>query len=444
MIEEIQKYIRSQKLFPPGTKVLLAVSGGVDSVVLCELFHRCRYRFAMAHCNFRLRGKESDGDEKFVRHLAEKYKVECYSIRFDTEDFASRQKLSLQEAARNLRYEWFEKIMHAHRFTCLATAHHQNDSTETFFINLLRGTGLEGLKGIPPKNGKIVRPLLFATRSDIEVFAQKQKLKWRHDRSNDSADYLRNRIRQELIPLLDNLQPSFEKVMQKNRQHFAEAWNILDGWASEKSIGAILQTTPSKLTIDLAALPKNEAAFLLYYLLKNKGFHRNQTDAMLEASPKRSAGRIFYSENFEALADRNHLEVRKKKKPADVSKKITSSAKSIQLPAGTWNVSKRRAAGFKIPRKPGISCLDLAKLTFPLAARPWKAGDAFYPLGMKGRKKVSDFLVDNKISRFEKENIFVILSGDDIVCIPGYRIDDRFKVTTRTKDILVIEKSSKV
>jgi len=439
MIEEFKKYIHTQKMFPSGSKVLLAVSGGMDSVLLCELFYRCGFRFAIAHCNFGLRGKESDGDESFVRRLATKYKVEFFVNRFDTESYATQQKLSIQEAARNLRYEWFEKIRRTHRFACIATAHHQNDNTETFFINLLRGTGLEGLKGIPPKNGKIIRPILFASRQGIEQFARQHRLKWRHDSSNDSSDYLRNRIRQELIPLLETLQPAFEKVMLNNRQHFAEAWLLLEDWAAEKSKGALLTSSRGILKIDLAALPSKQATYLLYSLLKEKGFRRSQAEAMIQASPNRAAGRVFHSDSFEALLDRKILLVRKKKKESVVARKITAGTRSFRLPTGNWKITRKKERAYEIPRSSATSCLDVSRLSFPLTVRRWQDGDAFYPLGMKGRKKVSDFLVDNKVSLFGKENIFVILSGNDIICIPGHRIDNRFKVTSATKEILVIE-----
>jgi tRNA(Ile)-lysidine synthase len=437
MTDLFQKYIQEHHLFPESAAVLLAVSGGIDSVVMCELFHRSGYRFAIAHCNFGLRGKESDGDEAFAERLAKKYGVDFYSRSFGTEEYAKRYKLSTQEAARELRYEWFEELRKKNNFSRIATAHHAGDSAETFFIQLLRGTGLAGLKGIPPRNGKVIRPLLFTNRAEIHRFAGENKLSWRNDASNDTDAYVRNKIRHHLIPLFEKMQPSFGKIMQKNISHFATAAEALHEWVEMKTKGSITPLKKGEFKISLPGIGKKWRTFLLFEFLKDKGFNMSDVEALCKES-SRKAGRIFYAANFEALRDREDIIVRKRKKIPAVQLAITARMRSMQVADKNWKILTP-PAGDAIPRNPEIACLAADKLHFPLTLRRWQDGDSFVPLGMKGKKKISDFLTDNRISLFEKENIFVILSGPDIVCILGHRIDDRFKITTRTKKIFRIE-----
>ncbi|MCX6291282.1 MAG: tRNA lysidine(34) synthetase TilS [Bacteroidetes bacterium] len=445
MLERFKEYIKEKNLVSPGKTVLLAVSGGADSVAMAELFHRAGINFHLAHCNFGLRGKESDRDEKFVRALAKKYKTEIHTRKFQTESYAKKNKLSIQEAARELRYDWFRELSLLHQYPSVATAHHLNDSIETFFINLLRGTGINGLSGInPDTDDGVIRPLLFASRKEIETFLSVSKLRYCEDSSNQEDHYLRNKIRHHLIPLFEKLNPSFEKTMAKNLQNIFFAEHVFNE--------TIIETT-MRLTHHVNGLPyfsRKELKQLdfpveyLYEFLSPFHFNAAQVKEIWEC---KQSGKIFYTKNFRIVCDRDKIIFSILKKENEPEHFIAATMKSFnstvfRLTIKTIPLEKEKK--FSLPNDASISCLDMDMLRFPLELRKWKAGDFFYPLGMTHRKRLSDFMIDSKWSVPEKENVHVLVSGNDIVCILGHRIDDRYKVTGRTKKVFRIAYLSKL
>jgi tRNA(Ile)-lysidine synthase len=439
MLDQFLLYIKKNKLFKPKERILLAVSGGIDSVVMAELFHKAKFDFAIAHCNFQLRGKESDGDEKFVKGLAKKYGVRFYSERFNTERHAATYKVSIQMAARELRYLWFSEIIKEKKFKYVATAHHLNDSIETFFINLLRGTGIEGITGIKAKSQNIIRPLLFAERNEIEKFAKGNKITFREDSSNNTDDYLRNKIRHHLIPLLAELNPAFEQTMGKNLAHFAFAEAVVSGYIREKE-KKLFNTHEKFPSIKLAEIKREEyPEQILFAILSKFNFSLKQCEEMLDEG-ETSSGKIFSNKQFRILRDRGKLLLNLNTKDNKEEHTINVKTKTITTNHGQLSVSLSSTNGkSRLPSSNGIQCMDASLLKFPLTMRAGRAGDYFYPLGMKHRKKLSDFFIDQKVNRYDKEKICVLTSENEIVCILGHRIDDRFKVTEKTKKIYKAE-----
>ena len=440
LLSAFSEYNRKQKLFQQKSKVLLAVSGGLDSVVMTALFHEAKINFAIAHCNFNLRGKESEADQLFVKNLAKKYKVRFHTIKFNTASIADKEKLSIQEAARKLRYNWFEEIRIKFNYDLISTAHHLDDSIETFFINLVRGTGIKGLTGIPVRSGKIIRPLLFAGRDQILEFAMIHTLNWREDASNQSDVYLRNKIRHDLIPVLTEIQPGFTKRMGSNLDHLQLASNAYDEFISKIQKQFLLKKAKDQWEIRIKELSRiKEAEQILSALLHSIGI-TVPGSAILGAG---QTGKIFIDGEYRLLIDRGKLKIEKRSRKKSESIKIGKETPGINLDNRHIGLAiKNLAKKLVFPKDSSIQYLDFSKLHFPLELRTWKAGDYFYPLGLGHRKKLSDFLTDKKISRFDKEKCLVFLSGGDIVCILGLGIDDRYKVTGATKRVIEIRNSS--
>lgn len=438
LLTDFNNFLITKDLLKQDQNVLVAVSGGLDSVVLCRLFKESKIQFSIAHCNFKLRGKESDSDEIFVKKIAADYKVPFFSIQFKTKIDAKEKKLSIQEAARELRYQWFEKIRAENEIDKIAVAHHLNDSIETFFINTIRGTGLAGIKGISANNGHIIRPLLFATREELEHFAKKKKLKWREDSTNAGDDYLRNRIRHSVIPELKTKNPEFEKSMQRSLDFFDFANHIQKTFIEDWKKKNTSTTADGSVTIRLKPIMDfHYSNALLSAVLHSFGITNLEPEKILDSSP----GKIFQSKSVRILFDRNSLVLQPKK--SEPSAEFLISHTPDQLEIGDHKFSFETISSHRltaIPREENIQAIDAGKLQFPLQVRKWQAGDSFYPLGMSKRKKISDFLIDKKVNRFEKEMTYVLLSGKDIVCILGHRIDDRFKITEETVSVLYIER----
>ena len=439
MFELFTAFIKKEKLFLPNEKILLAVSGGIDSMVMCHLFHQAGFNFDLAHCNYQLRGNESNKDEDFVETMALKYKVQLYSIRFDTAPFAETQDMSIQMAARELRYNWFEEIRNSYHYNFIATAHHQDDSIETFFINLIRGTGITGLHGILPKQGNIIRPLLFANKTNIIDFAEKSQLKFREDSSNASDKYLRNKIRHHIIPTLKEVNPSIENTLMNTIERLKDAETIV-----KTQVGKLRKEMVKQVgDTDTISIPElqilNPLSTYLFELLKPYQFNSSTSEEIKNALNGES-GKVFYSKTHQVLKDRTLLIISKKK--TDESTKQSQNQETKKKAKGLELVkleSKILPANMEIPQSPNLAALDYDKLTFPLTTRKWKEGDSFYPLGMKGKKKLSDFFIDNKLSLNQKENTWLLTSADNIVWVIGMRIDNRFKVTDKTKKIYLVE-----
>jgi len=430
------KFIESQQLFSVNDKLLLAVSGGVDSMVMCELFKQNGYDFGIAHCNFGLRGEESNEDELFVKKIAKGLNVPFYKTYFKTAEHAAKHGISVQMAARDLRYDWFEKIRKEHSFNYIAIAHHRNDVVETFFINLLRGTGIAGLHGIQAKCNKIVRPLLFANRDTIRKYATKNKIAFREDSSNNSDKYLRNKIRHQLIPLLKNICPELETTIQRNITQLKGIEEIAQQYIKLHS-NTIITKKGNQFFVSITELKKlKPLSAFMYELLRPYGFSGDITE-QIKTSLNGIPGKTFLSETYRLTKDRDFLIIEKRinKGPFQKSIQVLLSTKSIEKPLKlgfcTFDINKK----FKIPTLQTIACLDFDKLKFPMILRAWEKGDKFFPLGMNKFKKLSDFFIDNKIALHDKEKVVVLCSEDKIAWIVGHRIDHRFRITKDTKKI---------
>ncbi|REK06516.1 MAG: tRNA lysidine(34) synthetase TilS [Bacteroidetes bacterium] len=416
---------------------LLAFSGGLDSVVLFHILIEGGYKFSAVHCNFTLRGKESDDDEFFVKHICKSAGIRCFTKRFDTAKINSKSGKSIQETARELRYKWFEELRKKYKFDSILTAHHLNDKIETFFINLIRGTGLKGLTGMPKHRDNIIRPMIDFKRSDLLAYAKKNKLEWREDSSNAKSDYLRNKLRIKIIPELAALREGFEGRMKSNIENLHSSELVLEDLLKEKLSQITLESKGGRRVIDMIRLrDEKHPEELLAAIMHSIGIQANLAKSLLEHD---GSGKLFYSGKFRLLRDRNKIIIEKQSdgklsgiKVKKVTREISLGSQSLRFEFKEWNRTKIKADDSK------IQILDAGRLKFPLLIRPWQAGDAFVPLGMKQKKKVSDYLTDKKIDLFCKENCHLLLSGRDIVCILGHRIDDRYKVSDHTKTTYII------
>ena len=439
MKKGIIQYINSNQLFTPQDNLLVGVSGGIDSVALLDMLINAGYNCSIAHCNFKLRGTESDGDEIFVKSLAEKYKINIHIIHFQTANYAEENNLSIQMAARELRYQWFNDLCNKHNYTHIAIAHHLDDSIETFFINLTRGTGLKGLTGIKPVYNKIVRPLLFAYRKDIEAYINENNLIYREDSSNVNTKYTRNLIRHKIIPLLEEINPSLRATIAKSIEIIDKTEKIYLEKINE--IKSIVVSEDTMFTyIDIENLKKlNPIDIYLFEFLRPFQFTYIVIEEIIQALNSVS-GKIFYSPTHQLLKDRNQLIISQKNYTDEIKQfYINVDEQKINQPISLKFETTNNSTNFTIPTSPTIACIDFDLLYFPLVLRKWKKGDYFVPLGMKGIKKISDYFIDNKINRYEKENTWLLCSGEKIVWIVGKRIDDKYKITSQTKNIFIIE-----
>jgi len=434
MIEQFKNNILVHKLFQKKDRVILTVSGGVDSVVMAELFFRSGFNFAIAHCNFQLREDESSADEFFVKKISEKYKVPFFVNRFNTSEYANNKKISIQMAARELRYNWFEKLLEEQNYDYIATAHHQNDQIETFFINLLRGTGIAGLHGILPKQSKIIRPLLFATRDMIENYAKENKIIFREDSSNSSLKYQRNYIRHNILPHFKTISPDFENIMFENIDKIYQAEQVMNQYIEIKK-KELIQADKNGIIININKLKELfPIKIFLYHFLNQYGFNNETIDNIIPILDTTS-GKQFFSSTHRIIKDREQL----------IITQISNDSNEIDellIYKDTNNIKTPVYIDFRITKENEIlkintdrkwAYLDFDMLKFPLVLRKWKKGDFFVPFGMKGKKKVSDFFVDQKLSLVEKEQTWLLCSSEDIVWIVGYRINDRYKLTNKSR-----------
>jgi tRNA(Ile)-lysidine synthase len=441
MVNDFLNFIHINELIKKDSKTLLAISGGVDSVVLCHLFASARLDFAIAHCNFGLRGIESDLDEKFVSELAKSYNVFFYRNSFDAEKFADEKKISIQMAARELRYSWFNELLNKKDFGQFATAHHQNDVVETVLLNLVKGTGIAGLHGILPKNNNLIRPLLFADKAKIQDYAVQQNLKWREDSSNTTVKYQRNLLRLEVIPLLKKINPDLERSFDQTIKKMRDVEKIFQKRLDEVK-AEVLIFKNGDVYINKMKIVNNEGSvILLFEILQGYGFNYNQAEAIHGHIKQNShSGRSFFSQDFQLTIDREHLIISSKREINNFEVEIREEFNKVLLPDGSQLFFQRTGRPEFIIKDKAVAQIDMEKLEYPLIIRPWKMGDWFYPLGMKGKKKISDFMIDTKIPVNLKKRIFLLTSGNQVVWVVGHRIDDRFKITDNTKLTLLIEK----
>ncbi|MES2850113.1 MAG: tRNA lysidine(34) synthetase TilS [Bacteroidota bacterium] len=464
LLHQFKEYIVANNLFQPKDKLLLAVSGGVDSVVLCELCHQAGYDFVMAHCNFQLRGEESERDEAFVRKLAEKYGVKVFVKRFDTDKYAAERKKSIQEAARDLRYKWFLEIctdgtvrgekLERHDKTgwhatidftkqkiLIATAHHANDSAETLLMNFFKGTGIKGLQGIKPRHDLLIyliRPLLFARKEELLAFAKQSNLSYVEDSSNSSDKYTRNYFRNQLLPSIKKVYPDVENNLIDNLTRFSEI-EILYQQAIEQHKKKLIEKKGIEFHIPVLKLLKTEPLqTVLYEIIKEFGFTSHQvTDAI--ALLKSETGKYIQSSTHRIIKNRNWLIIAPNDTAAAQNILIEAGDDEIIFDAGEIKIKRTTVVEHKIKQSTLLAQLDINDIEFPLLLRKWKQGDYFYPLGMNKKKKLSRFFIDQKLSLPQKENTWVVEMNKKIIWIVGMRIDNRFKITAQTQQLLLLE-----
>lgn len=438
MIEEFYTYIKKENLIDSGDRVLLTISGGIDSMTMLDLFMKSNLKFSLAHCNFSLRGAESDGDQEFLERFVLNNKLELFSKRFDTVEFAKKNNISIQMAARDLRYTWFNKIADEYGFTKIATAHNLNDVVETFFINLTRGTGIHGLTGIKPKNNNIIRPLLFAKRKQIKKYSFENNVSYREDSSNAETKYLRNAIRHKIIPVLEELNPSFidsvghtTTILKSAEDSFNKHINEIKKDVISTENGSIF------LSIDrLTELDINPA--LLFELLNPYGFTFDTITRLLRAI-KSQPGKVFYSHTHKLVIDRKSLIIQELSTIESEEYLIAENQEELKYPLELSLKQIEVDEAFSIVRNRSVATFDADKLCFPLKLRRWKHGDIFHPFGMKGKKKLSDYFTDQKLSIIAKENIWILCCGEEIIWVVNHRSDNRYMVTKNTKRVLQIE-----
>jgi tRNA(Ile)-lysidine synthase len=433
MLTKFENHINQNFPFLKEKKLLLAVSGGIDSIVLLELCHRSKLDIRVAHCNFQLRGDESDEDEKFVKSRCEELGVLVFVNHFDTKKFAEEHKLSIQVVARKLRYDWFKTLLINNDYDFILTAHHLDDSLETFLINFTRASGLDGLTGIPKQNGYIVRPLLVFSRNEIEVFGKENDLKWREDSSNASDKYLRNKLRHDVIPILKELSPGLLSSFESTISNLQQAQTMVDD-ASRIVYRKVVTDINFQKRIDLAELIQlpNYQAYL-YQWLEPFGFSDWPSISDLVTA---QSGKQIHSQNHTVLKDRNELIIFPKKETEETGPHFIQKGENdvkIPLKLSFCNVNDISV------QTTNTIFVDGNKLQYPLEIRKWQEGDFFYPAGMDGKKKLSKFFKDEKFSLLDKTNIWLLCSNHQIVWIIGKRQDDRFKVTTQTTNILQIQ-----
>jgi tRNA(Ile)-lysidine synthase len=493
LLEQYKAFIKKENLFQPKDKLLLAVSGGVDSVVLCELCNQAGYDFAIAHCNFRLRGTDSDRDEAFVKELAKKYGVGIFVKGFDTEAISKQEKKSIEETARDLRYTWFHELIgnrqqstgnrqqatgnrqeamdnrqraignmqeassnNAADSDCqlpiancslpiancsppianwILTAHHADDNIETVLMNFFRGTGIKGLRGILPKQGQLIRPLLFARRSELEAFVTKNELRFVTDHTNAENEYTRNYFRNMVIPLVDKSFPDVTGNLLKNIQRFGETeilYRQAIAWHKKK----LLEHRDKEVHIPVLKLKKTTPlATVVYEIIKEYGFTAHQTDEVIGLLQSET-GKYIQSPAYRIIKNRNWLIISPRQPGEAQNILIEETDVNVQLATGNLQLNTIPIAHCKLSVANSVALLDSSKITFPLLLRPWKKGDYFYPLGMKKKKKLSRFFTDQKLSLTQKEKVWVIESDKKIIWVVGLRIDERFKIMDSTSVIL--------
>lgn len=443
MREAFQAYLVEEGLCRPTDRLLLAVSGGIDSVVMAHLFRSAGFDCALAHCNFQLRGQASDSDEVFVRSLSGLLEFPVYVRKFDVERTIREEGGSVQMVARELRYGWFQELAAQHGFDAIATAHNLNDSIETFFLNLIRGTGIRGLLGIPAKNRNVIRPLLFTSRKEILAFARKEQIAFREDASNLETKYTRNKIRHDLLPVLEQIHPQIVDIMDMNMKHLKEAESIFRN-AVETEREKLFFREGERITIEIESLrslaPRGTWLYELFYPFGFSSAQCNGIEQMMDAPP----GRRSVSPTHQLFKDRDRL-ILVKSQVKEVQRYYLDSPElpsSLPFPMDIQIMERSRLK--KIPDDRLTACLDFDQIQFPLTLRHWLHGDYFYPLGMDQMKKVSDFFVDKKVPVPDKERAWILASGRKIVWIVGYRIDHRFRINDKTKKVLMLRVQSDV
>jgi len=431
------KDFMQQHQIADNSRILCAVSGGIDSTVMLHALLHEGWHCGVAHCNFGLRGAESDAEQQFVAEMAAAAGLEFHLQHFDTQNTAESEGISIQMAARKLRYEWFATLMQSGNYDYLALAHHADDSIETMLINLARGTGIAGITGISPVSGYIIRPLSSVRRSEITAYTKRYRIKYRNDSSNNEVKYHRNLIRHRIIPLFEQINPAFGDCMLENMQRFAQAERLMKT-STEKMLLDCVEKDSNQVLIRLDKLPEGAIENgSLFSLLRNFDVQASYAEEVIKLTQSQP-GKYVDCGKTQVLRDRDSLIIQAKKNEVASEYLVTQDTRLLTEPLVLhFEISRNRNPEFSSDSS--IAYLDYDCLQFPLVVRRWRKGDRFMPLGMNGFKKLSDFFTDNKLSRFDKENQYLICSGEDIVWVIGYRIDERYKVKKTTKQIFTIQ-----
>ena len=432
MLDKFQKYYQENELFIKTDKILLTVSGGKDSMAMLHFFLAENLLFGVAHCNFKLRGKEADKDQLFVQEFCKKQNIPFYTISFQTQKYATENGISIQMAARELRYNWFEKIRKENNYKFIATAHHKNDVVETMLINLTKGTGIAGLHGISNKKGEIIRPLLGLTRKEIDVFSDKNNMVFREDISNADTKYTRNLIRHKILPEIEKINPTLIETLNTEASQFlGDEKIILDKITIDKE--RLFIPSNGGFKIEIEELKKlTPLTSYLYYFLRDYHFNGNDVLDIIDGLESQS-GKTYNSATHQIIKDRGFLLLNTIRENNNKYIEIKSLE---ELPFGYK--LEEDLEHLKINKLNQYAYLDADKIEFPLVLRTWQQGDSFKPLGMKGNKKVSDFLIDNKVSILDKQNVTVLEQNEKIIWLVGHRIADNYKITSKTKRVLIL------
>lgn len=437
VVEQLLNHIDRLALCKTTDKILLAVSGGLDSMVMFHLFRQTGFHIGVAHCNFQLRGSESDDDAAFVEATCRQLGVSCHLTRFNTAEVAKARGISIQMAARDLRYEFFQELTQTNGYDAIATGHHFHDIIESIFLNLIRGTGLDGFRGIASRKGNVIRPLLFATREMIESYADSQGLQWREDASNSSDDYARNFLRHQVLPSFQQMNPSFATGFRRTYERILGAREYALAFIEGIRSAAVEVRGDNSIRIKIAVIRQAPyPAVLLWELIKDKGFNY---DHCKQISQDHQPGKLFFSGSHQLVVDRDLYIIEPKAAQNFGASLIERGQRIAGRAPNCLTLDEIAATEFVMAKDSRVAQLDADRLHFPLVWRPWQSGDYFVPLGMRGEKKVSDFLIDVKMPFTDKADVTVIESAGKIVWIVGLRINDHYKVTADTMRVLVIE-----
>ncbi|MFZ4456024.1 MAG: tRNA lysidine(34) synthetase TilS [Bacteroidales bacterium] len=436
MKQKVTDFISKHQLLTNASKVIVGVSGGADSVALLHYLHTNGYKCVGAHCNFHLRGEESNRDEKFVHEFCQKFQIPLEIINFDTEQIANAKKISIEMAARELRYNWFEQLRILHSADDICVAHHRDDSVETLLLNLIRGTGIRGLTGIVPRNGHIIRPFLCVNRNEIEEYITQHELPFVTDGTNAETIYLRNKIRLEILPKLEEINPSVRETIERTSDNLRSVEQIYLA-EIEKQRAEVVTETENKTLISIDKLLSfSEPSTLLFELLQPYGFNRSVCEEVF-ASLRGISGKTFHSTEYILVKDRGELIIKKKEENSSVEYFITTNESAINQPINlTFQIVE--LADLSIDKNKNMAYFDFDKLEFPLKLRRWQQSDWFVPFGMNGKKKLSDYFTDHKYNLHQKEEAWLLFSSDDIIWIVGERSDNRFRISDQTKRVFKI------
>ncbi len=435
MLTQFFSFLNNKCNYKEGQEVLVAFSGGADSLALLHMLNVNGVNVYAAHCNFNLRGEESDSDEAFVRQFCEKYDVPLFVNSFDTKEYSKQEGVSIEMAARDLRYNWFQNLVKENGLDWIATGHHKDDSIETFFLNLIRGTGVKGLTGIKAVTGNIIRPLMSFSRKQLEAYCNENGLKYRTDSSNLESVYTRNKIRNEIIPLFQSLNPSFGDTMLKNMDRLQQVSHFVSTSIDDIKRDLIVEQDDSVLISLRHVNEFKDKHLILFELLHPYGYNSSAVDDIIDAILQDVSGKQFFSSTHRLIKDRQNLIVLPIKEEVSESYYISSDEEIIKNPIEIKIERAIDGENFKIDKTTSVAQFDEDLLEYPLTIRKWEQGDSFRPLGMKNFKKLSDFFIDAKFSIQQKEDVWLMLSGNDIIWIIGYRTDDRYKITSKTKKI---------